>query len=293
MTAEVVIDHWEAQYANESSLLGEEGLEPLRQSVDFSETPKDIDKFIANHEAAIHPNGIHGNIPRLALYGIQRVYARIGNISKRNADYSVDRNIARYINGRLMAIAGIETEAESIPANLISNGMFEICSDAEGFFAKAIEQVNKGGDYGQPLVSVYHDDNGRPLAFRKLKRSSSALNLEQMQVAGIIVPKGTIIRVGQDKTLTQTGEVTRNGHKVQTYLVDGKLSISPLRIGAWAYEDALDRALFATTSYKRKMELNRNKSVPLKKYTWEDFTSAADKAMEMCGVVRPSELLAA
>jgi hypothetical protein len=164
----------------------------------------------------------------------------------------------------------------------LSNDDANNCLEAEGFLRDAMQQVRRRRPMGQSRVAVYHSEDGVPILLRKRKKESTALSLVNLSVGGMYVPAGTIMAL-KEYTLALLPDGQRRAHDTSyaTYKIDHTFGIRPLRISAWAYPEAIDRALFG---FHDASWLDTKRAQMAMRYTIDDFREAAAKIMAMCQV---------
>jgi hypothetical protein len=168
------------------------------------------------------------------------------------------------------------------------------CSQAEDFFVLAVKQIGSNGradDHDR--ISVYHNADGTPIALRKTKIESTALLLEPAVSPQLVpIPAGTVVHVGPNASYVKTGEFDyldrRNRPKTryQTFEVGGEdtgLEVAPLRLSPWAYEDPLDRAVFAISRYNTGAEVqyDSDRAKLAQGFSIDDFRLAARSVMDI------------
>ncbi|MCA9330025.1 hypothetical protein KDA11_05225 [Candidatus Saccharibacteria bacterium] len=160
------------------------------------------------------------------------------------------------------------------------------CSSAEWRFYSMLKKVNQQTDDEHRLITVYYDDR-QPVFIQKNRGSLTALNLVPLRIAGCYVPTGTIVEIS-----SSVSSVINARHKY----VDGSqyismplydVGISPIRISSWAYQDPLDRALFACQKQSDdQIEINHQTLQKVTSVDIEDFRQAAKVVMSFTGVTR-------
>jgi hypothetical protein len=166
------------------------------------------------------------------------------------------------------------------------------CITAEGLFGAMAEQLDEyqeddslGPSFSlQPFISVYHDAHGQPILIEKTKDEPSALNLEAVELDGIVIAPLTIVGVAKDMDRQLTGRVRQaNGTVLQTYEVTGELALTPRRLSALAYHNYLQRAYFGASYNEGTPTLTQCYMDAATKHSAGDFRVAAAQVMALCG----------
>jgi hypothetical protein len=172
------------------------------------------------------------------------------------------------------------------------------CPQAEPRFRDCLRQITAGepASPAQPSISIYHNAEGLPVVLQK-SVNNSALTLEPLRLTDsepqaaysargeVQAPAGTIGRVGVVTSLELTGQTTVADTAYSTYLIDGQLSFWPHRLSAWAYDDSLDRSIFALHAYNgQDFHYDSARAQVVEDHSLSDFRKAAGQVMALCGV---------
>lgn len=191
--------------------------------------------------------------------------------------------LATFITEDLMPICGLAPPTNEIQT-VIGGERRDPCKDAETYFVECLSQINGQSEGRQTRISVYHTPEGTPLAIRKSYEQSTALTLQPAE----LIPAGTIASISYNKRAKTTGKTTLSRDyycSLATYQVDGELELAPLRISPWAYDDPIDRALFAVTDNGQgKPHYSERRAELITGHNLDDFRQAADQVMQLCGV---------
>ena len=191
-------------------------------------------------------------------------------------------------------MADIRLDGKKREAVLASSNK-EFCQQAEGHFYDALNQLRTGEYSGQPKVSIYHDQDGKPLAIRKSSKESSALLLRDLTAEDIVVPKGSIVDIKKATVSTLTGSALnfdRSGScwSVELYRIDGKPVIAPGRLSAWAYKDKNERRLFGVDLWGSEPRYNKRKGKLCKNSSLYDFVDASSEMLRLLtGKIDPKD----
>jgi len=190
------------------------------------------------------------------------------------------RDIAETTQTLLYPMGGIARGAATIPGQTVGMDQ-EVCDEAEKFFSDAAQQILTGSNQYQPRLSVYHTKAGEPLAFRKVFASSTALLLRDVTLDKGFIPAGTIVGIPKHE---KTGQTIRNDRILQTYQVDDTFTISPYRLSPWAYDEPLDRALFAIGKEpgQRPVTFDPGRANRVAHYTMDHFMHASSRIIQLC-----------
>lgn len=208
------------------------------------------------------------------------------------------RNIGEFITQHILPIAGIAQEEPSLSTRLVS-GNGGTCTRVESTFGQLLAQV-KGKKSYHPKVSVYFDPaTQKPIIIRKTYDNTSGLALAPISADGVYIPQGTVVgfpyrydagHETADGQFELVGKSQQGGAAYASYALGPDAGIEPMRLTAWAFDDPLDRTLFAVRAeasvnggYDIK-EYDRQRANMLQKTSLADFQQAAARIMEMTGV---------
>lgn len=192
------------------------------------------------------------------------------------------------LGGTLLEYAGLDkpdtTDCKGVKG-VIAKSSNVACSNAELYFIHALQQIREGCCKNQPKVSVYHDQDGAPVLLRKNKEVDSALTLRGMEISGVPIVPGTIMGVDERASKEKTGSLRfrKYGFEVATYLLPSDLLVNPIRISPWAYDNPLDRVLFAMYD-EEPIEVDRDREERVVSYSIDDFRRCARVINVLCKV---------
>jgi hypothetical protein len=287
MRAQQVVDHWREAQEAETAFVIETGDELQEKAASLRYTIAHLSGVIATKQ----PDYDFFIRPRLSLLLLSNAYEDAYRSFLGGTEHAqVVRSQASTLAGDiLLPMSGVASMATPVEGTLAGRSV-GACSDAEGYYHDCLSQINTGRYRWQQKVSVYHDRQGRPLALRKGSASSSAITLVPLSLSGIAVPPGTIGAIGPDMHNLPTGTAQQRQHSAiyGTYMIDeGGLGMHPERLSPWAYDDPLDRAVFAldyTGEDEKLASYIREHGRIVEGRTLDDFQEAAHKVMAMCGV---------
>lgn len=191
---------------------------------------------------------------------------------------SVRQEVVTFLGETLLPLARVPyEEAVAIGELSLRSYKSSTCLRAERYFLESARQWQTGNYDGQPTLRVYYDSDYQAIAFGKSYYAPSALLLRPVAP----LPTGTIVNI-DDERLAQTGERQYRKWGVVTYQVGSEIALEPGRLSAWAYDDELDRSLFAVfdsgTSYDQSFgEL-------LCASTITTFRDVAAQILSSCGI---------
>lgn len=198
------------------------------------------------------------------------------------------QHIARFIDKKLLALSRLAPEQPDHEAGLAHESR-DCCSQAERHFQSALNQLETGSPEGHSKVSIYHDDHGEPLLLRKKIAESTALTLVPLALDNMVVPPGAIVSVDNRANRRQSGQVDHGRFSVHSYQAGPDLRVNPLRLSAWAYDDPLDRGLFAVNGWafaqspeESELYYSASKAKMLERTALQDFVVAAEIALQQC-----------
>lgn len=195
--------------------------------------------------------------------------------------------LRRLMNGLLLPMAGIELSHEPIPVNHSNDLRRGDCSYAETAFFEAVKQVRTHRLASQSEIDIYHTALGKPLLFQKNRDNSTALALQTFDLEGMVIPAGMIVCMPYDQNISISRRRRINegwqAFNINSHMVEAEqLVIDPLRLSPWAYEDPLDRALFALDGYDNDLYCSPERAHKVTKYDIDDFREAASRIIELC-----------
>jgi len=179
-----------------------------------------------------------------------------------------------------MPLCGVEIETHAIDAIMGSNDD-EACSLAEQLFDESRLQLTDKRYLGQSKVSIYHDENHLPIFIRKSSENTTALSLQPIRVGALVLPSGTIVASDNSMEIPNnlTGTVHCERFEIPSYELPMTMSVSPLRLSAWAYRSRIDRQKFAVDVHSTRQGYNIQKLFMLGNVTLEDFRDAAENTL--------------
>lgn len=167
------------------------------------------------------------------------------------------------------------------------------CSEAEPWFADAIEQVRDPKQAFHDWISVYHtasEESPTPLLLSKSDEEASAITLVPIQIGKITLPAGTIVGVDESYQRSEAKSDATGVFSSYTVDSDTPLFIEPGRISPWAYSNIHDRELFGVASRAGIVSgYWADRTRICAEYCLDDFRQAADTVMQFCGVTQPLE----
>jgi hypothetical protein len=157
------------------------------------------------------------------------------------------------------------------------------CKLADEYFVDAAAQtLGRNRRFGtQARITVYHDSNLLPVLLRKDRDESSSLTLTSMQNDnGLVIPPGSIVYYNEKVT---NPPVIQKGVSLCAQPFDNEQALSFLRLSAFAYDDPIDRALFATEGFGGDMlRIDGEKAQKILEYDLDDFRTAARIIVDLC-----------
>lgn len=231
----------------------------------------------------------------LPTMGSVLVAGTFGSIETETFGGKIDKQPrSEFLSEVALPVARIDQEDQQFSLEL-GTGALMGCSESEWRFVEALEQVWGGGQSPHFNISVYHDkDTGTPLIFRKQKTESSGITLQPMRVGTMTVPSGTYVGVPrfQRHAALQSSERQFGNVVYETYEVDDKFAVYPLRLSPWAYRDRADNALFAVaseldpaTGVIEHVTYDAHRGRAILKATLDEFREAATILMHQGDVV--------
>ena len=192
----------------------------------------------------------------------------------------------------LLPVAGFDSlepthEMPVVRPALLNQLNYDRCAKAEPYFARLYRQIMLKQARPHTLITVYYDDSGTPLMLEKLEEAASALSLTPIQLGGIALPAGSLVKILANRksiTTAPNKEVKYRAQEAQK----GIIGVEPLRISPWAYADPLDRALFGVqTRHDGEVVYAGLRAGQASSLTIGDFQEAAAVVMQMCGLSEP------
>jgi hypothetical protein len=282
-----VVDHWREAQEAELATMVEAEQELYEQIPDLRDTGRTLHKIINGRQDSFD---FSGGQPRPSHILLSKAYsdtynAYRGSIAYTNTGDQAKVQLSNFIGNFILPMSGVSSTTHPIQGTLAGKDV-AMCWDAEEYFNDCLTQINTGRYRLQTRISVYHDRQGTPLALRKHEATSSAITLVPVSIEGILVPPGSITGVGAHMNKVMTGVVQRDDAPTYaTYLVNNPFAIRPQRLSPWAYDDPLDRSLYALEDGPKNgdPEYKRARGRFIEGRTLDDFRQAADKVMSMCG----------
>jgi len=194
--------------------------------------------------------------------------------------------VARFVQDNLFPLVGLEEAPEPLPVATAGSRSGVGCDDSEDYFYDSASQLARDHYVGHRRISVYRDEEGRPLLYRKSHVESTALSLVPLSLHDMYVPPGSIVSVGSDTEVALTARHPCKYYDVEVYTLGGggRLPVNPLRLSAWAFSDPLDRALFACEGNPQPYEYDVAKGEMLQAVTLANFMAASLRIIELCGM---------
>lgn len=210
-----------------------------------------------------------------------------GIFSKMNQKPENAGNYAKLLGKYLLPLCAIDSPKHLTPCEIgASQQVF--CPDAEDYFVDAIYQVNTNTYYGQPRLSVYHNESGVPIALRKSTQESSALLLQDTNMDNLYIPKGTYIDIFKDDRVTLSGHKTvsdgNDTWQLESYCIENGFTIAPGRLSPWAYSSAIDRKLFGVQKYRNVTIYDSARAKQCSEYNLSSFRKVSKKILQQIGI---------
>lgn len=261
-----------------------------------------IEKQMAELEPGVNPYGFMPGVvrPLPVCRSLADMYSGLALMFRYERKVTKINALHR-IRSVLGEIASTEpTLTVSRLGNSHASFTWSMCSNAEHYFAVAVDQIEAEFTTGRNReISVYHDDGGNPLFLRKKLDVSTALTLDDMEFEGIPVPPGTIVAMRPNDYYNDTNAVTgmfrsKDDEKpvstFRTIRFDSDIdAILPLRLSAFAFPDPMDRALFAAQEIQINpkygdVALNVARLNDRIDYDLPRFQKAAHTLLDACGI---------
>ena len=166
------------------------------------------------------------------------------------------------------------------------------CDETEPRFVRSIKQIDRVAKgeavRGQPRLSTYHDEHGRPVAIRKTTSEHNGILVANVRIDGTLVPAGTFVGFGDNfndgSELTGKYSPYKSGnYRYETYQIGTNFKLQPLRLSPWVYTKPLDRALWGVNTDAiggRYFDSARGNLAAQTELA--DFQHAAAQIMELC-----------
>ncbi len=221
--------------------------------------------------------------PRLGCAILRRPYDDITSL--RSVGKKPSQEAVAFLSETILPLCQVPPSTAPVKVKFGKKGS-DACQRAERFFGQCLKQIETGEYHGQPRISVYHGPDGTPFALRKSTDESTALTLIPVASHGLeVAPAGTIVALGDKMNKKRTGEEELPGFRLETYLVDKALTLSPVRLSPWAYDNPLDRSLYAiSNAWVEEPQYDRIRARIVELYSLSDFRQASRTVMEVCGV---------
>lgn len=284
MTKEAVIAHLEETVAAEQQVIREQHDVLTAANPGLERFQRVLDSMVSTEDFDVKPYW-----PRPSLHLLRRAFTDIGQVGR---EHGAD---LQFIGEHVLPLTGLAPGESVKDIVLTSTGSRDTCQKAEGFFEDAREQVEDGLSRGQQAVAVYDDGAGNPLIFRKEQEFSNGLTLAPLSAGALTLPAGTIAAVASARIHRShaTGLRADGGFGMTVYRASGELDAIPVRASAWAYDEPLDRALFACEgplSAPEEITFDEEKAALLTGTALEDFRASAHRLMDLCipAVEKPS-----
>jgi hypothetical protein len=221
-------------------------------------------------------------LPRLSHYLLERAFKDSALLVKERSHNALPAALD-FIEEVVLPMTDV-TVTEPAEAKLTHAALVG-CIHAEGYFKGCLDQINLGQFGFQDRIKTYHDAKGTPIALQKSKSESTALTLKPLTVDGAtVIPAGTIAGVDTRMMRTKTGSMRGRLVTFDTYEVDGPFALCPKRLSPWAYNDPLDRSIYAVRPRLAGGNYHEERGDIVVDTTLEDFQHAAAQVMQMCGV---------
>jgi hypothetical protein len=271
MRASAAIQHHQELFAAERDFIASNYSELAGQVVGLPDTELALSRHEPGHErgsvASKTPLPLH-ELLDAAFSDLYRV--------KRTAQ------ILDFVGSVVLPQIGIESLAPAVSGELHICTLVA-CRIAEGYFANTLRQMEGENPIGelQPRITVYYNGEGVPLALEKAALEKSALLLEPVVMGDITLPTGTIVSVDPKIDKAKSGQARAGDNGFITYQVeDGGFDIMPGRLSPWAYDQAIDRSLFAISGgWAGSVNYDAKHGQMIEERTIEDFRQAAHKVM--------------
>lgn len=189
--------------------------------------------------------------------------------------------VARFVQERLFPLVGLEELTEPLSADAGSLRYGVGCDEAEDRFYSSASQLASGHYVGHRKISTYCDADGRPLLYRKSFAESTALSLVPLSIYDMYIPPGTIVAVDPSMDVASSGYRARPYHEIEAYTVRDRLALNPVRLSAWAFDDPLDRSLFACEGNPTPYQYDAAKGYMLEAVALSNFASASRRITEL------------
>lgn len=277
MLATEAINHWRKVRNEEYEFLTESSEELRQRAIGLTSTRKTLELVLNDGPRTTFQ-------PRISHLLFINAYNDA--VKLKSSKHSPHTALA-FIREFVMPMSGIAPQEDPVEGTLLDT-TFVGCHQAEPYFNNCLIQLTTGRYKEQARLSVYHDADGTPLLFRKTHEVSSALSLKPIALEGTVVPAATLVAVDNDMPAAMTGLAYQdNGAVLETYLVDGPVSIAPNRSSPWVYDDPLDRSLYALKyrgPHEDDLRYVKGRGQIVEGRSLDDFIQASEQLMEMCGV---------
>ena len=194
------------------------------------------------------------------------------------------------LHAQLGQMAGITQTENPLRSRFLRIGMGG-CPSAEDFFVDTASQILTNEDRKQISIKVFHDKKGSPVFLKKHFDEPNALSLKPLSIEGLYMPAGSLVAIDKrhEKSVTGKSTVSLNhsqDYAYSTHQIAEPLSIAPLRVTPWAYQEEIDRALFACRINPSTdiAEYDQSRTERIETYQLQDFEYAARTVLAMCGV---------
>jgi hypothetical protein len=188
--------------------------------------------------------------PSLALFN------RFFQDTLRIDDSVLEARALDFVGQELVPLSGARSDQPTF-SGVLGRGMANTCASAERRFYDYLLQITTGevADPFQANIGVLHDEDRVPLAITK-SITKSAMTLvpiqfigseitgQEIAASGIHAPAGAIGAI-DETNLEKMSVKTIDGTTFTSYLTQEALRFRPTRLSPWAYQDIMDRLIFA------------------------------------------------
>lgn len=283
MSETAVLEHYEERLAGEKAHVVDH-YDELMEAAQGLKNARDYLTSVV--EDPVHTLRLTAISPLISHVLLRKAYADLPRPPR------IDDSMRTFVGGSLLEFIDPPESEGSVSGEIDPQALPGICSYMEFAFFNAYEQASGRSVHElaqQPVISVYHDESGRPLILQKSKDEANGLLLEPADASGVRIPAGTSVGLGI--AMKVPGYITGNmvqpdGTKLFTYMVPEGLRLMPRRATPWIHADPADRALFAVNNYYQEgprmdhaSRIEHTTSLSL-----EDFREAAANVMSLCGV---------
>jgi len=220
--------------------------------------------------------------PTPGTYAVAQAFDEVG---RRDTERR-RKAISSFLTETLLPLAGIPfSPASNVTSTTDSYLRLRGCTDAENSFWDTYNQVSGAMPSNrkmQSILSVYYDQDGNLLALGKKRKEASSLLLAPIGIEDdVFLPAGTIVGI-EHGGLKQAGRHDYGDWHAKAYLVAGQPHLQPIRLSAWAYDNPLDRTLFAVSRDSERYDDERAAIVT--SLTLDDFRAVGAQILSDCGI---------